>query len=174
MGIYVQLDADGNVVSVVESDKKVQGANIIDVSTVAVVGGFEGKKYDSNTGTFIDAKAADVRPLAEVLLYVPGDKDKTLKTTWMTGEPIAIEVSIKDAQGQIVTAFNGSFGIPILGFDPLQQRFGAPVRCLKLDFVDGVATRDFAGFAQSGFYGVDSRVSTMAKVAQPLIVTVWE
>jgi hypothetical protein len=59
-------------------------------------------------------------------------------------------------------------------YDPVLKLFTGPPRRLKLDFVSGIATRDFAGFAESGDYGIDERVSVVAKVALPLIISVLE
>jgi hypothetical protein len=174
MAYYVQLNSDNLVVG--ESDggaTKPNSAAYLDV-TRRNDGPWLGKIYDKATDTFIDPKTLDVRPIATVLIYDPADKNKTLKTQWLINEQIGIDVTVSDGQGNIVTAFNGTFGIPVMRFDPVRNQFSGPVRRLKLDFINGLATRLFAGFAESGDYGIDDRVSTLAKVVSPLIVTVLE
>lgn len=168
---FVQLDANNNVVAELESGRPPIGANIVEVTT-RIGETFAGKTYDRATDTF--TAPVDPRPLADVLLYDPADATKTMKLEWMVKEPIQIEVTLKDANGKTVTGLSGTFGIPIMRYDAVMQRFAGVVRRLKFDLVAGVASRTFDGFTESGDYGIDDRVSPIARIAAPLIITVME
>ncbi len=170
---FIQLDSDGIVVAELQSAVAPKGVNIIEV-TDRMDGPFGGLKYDKATDSFIDPKPPDVRPLAYVLVYDPNDKNKALKTSWRVGETMGLDVTIKDQDDNILTAFAGDFGIPILSFDPWLDRFTGTARILALTFVDGVATRTDLVFSASGEYGVDDKVSALARVASPVKVRVLE
>ena len=178
---YAQLDNNNVVVGILESSS-VPGAggslppNMKDVTGRGVL---MGQIYDSQADTFSDPpdpKAARLLlPIAAVKVYDPADQSMTLKTRFMVGDPIGIEVTVKDGQGNTVTQFVGTFDIPIMRWDYVKQAFAGVERRLALTFVAGVAQRTLAnGFAQSGDYGVDDNISPYARVLQPFIVTVAE
>jgi hypothetical protein len=127
-----------------------------------------------------DATANDVVPLrppvpsAVVVTYDPVVGPGTPKTVFQVGDEIGIRVEIQNGQQQIVTTFNGQFPIPVMHYDPVLGRFTGTVRRLLLNFVNGVALRTFTGFTASGDYGVDDRVSQLARVPAPYIITVVE
>jgi hypothetical protein len=171
---YIQLK-DNLGVSEMEAERIPTSDTIIDV-TGRVDGPWLGRLYDRERDLFIDKPPlVDPRPVAEVVLYDPRDLAKTLKLSWQINEEIGIDVAIKDGQGRVVTDFNGSFGIPIRPYDPNSRTFvPGGVRRLGLEFIAGIATRTFRGFSESGDYGVDERVSDLARVLEPLIISVTE
>ncbi len=172
---YIQLK-DNIGVSEMFAERIPTSETVIDVTGRVDGPPWLGKLYDRERDLFVDPPPViDPRPIAEVVLYEPADLTKTLKLNWQINEEIGIDVTIKDGQGRVITDFNGSFGIPIRAYDPFSRTFVAGgVRRLGLEFIAGIATRTFRGFSESGDYGVDERVSDLARVAEPLILSVTE
>lgn len=170
---YIQL-RDGQAVAELETEERIVREGFVDV-TARVDGPWLGKIYDAEADTFTAPPApVDARPFAHILLYDPTASPRAMKTTFMVAEQIGIDVTIKDAQGNTIRDFSGQFGIPIMPWNPVTLSFEGPVRRLGLNFVNGFASRTFSGFDSSGDYGVDDRVSNLARVAEPIIVTVIE
>lgn len=176
MRTYVRL----NKQSIVDSEMQSEGwkgdlpADMMDV-TGRVDGPWVGKFYDARTDTFTEpVKPPDVRPIAHILLYYPGDSPRVHRTVFQVNEQIGIDVTIKDEAGNILTDFAGDYAIPIMTWNPVLGKFEGPVRRLGLSFRGGFASREFNGFETSGDYGVDEWASSLARVSEPIIVTVIE
>lgn len=175
---FLQLDGNNRVVAELHSSRVPGAGPDIPANFVEATnrndGPWRGKIYNAGTDTF--APPVDPRPLAEVNTFDPTDEEETTKLEFDINEDIGISVTVKHpVTQQVVTAFNGQFAIPIMEYDPVQSMFTRTVKRLKLEFVNGVASRTISGgFDKSGDYGVDERVSNLAKVVNPVRITVAE
>src|SRR5204863_3512237 len=108
-------------------------------------------------------------PLALVETFNPDSNAPG--TVFDKGAAIGIRVTIQDGAGHTVDSFSGEFAIPVMRYDAAFRQFTGTVKRLKLTFKGGIAERIFDGFTDSGDFGVDSRVSDLARIPEPYIIT---
>jgi hypothetical protein len=111
-------------------------------------------RWDPETETVINRWAA--KPVAVIRTFDP-DTPAIDQTEFEIGEPIGIEVTLDGMDDGAVT-------VSILKRDPMVGNAVETAARIKLEVSGGVASRELTGFADSGAYGVDQRISDSVRV----------